>query len=308
MLTNGMKETNELEVILKEVNVKVSKAVLDYMYTAKMELPNAEEAVQYLACAERFQIEELEGVISDYIERELDTSNCSEILATVDGLNSTKLRAAAMKTIVDNFDEVLYKEGFTLLPFELFQEIIICDKLVRSELDVFVAVVRWFMRRITCGVPEEPKDGTAKGGNEVVARNVLSLFVRYAFVEPNFTESRPLLFGTGGLVDSGTYHDVEWSKLFDCVDINKLSYDHLRRVSGLCRELCKEARTISNIDMTHVWQFSEKTMEKLLQLENDVPDIPVALHERVPHGRNDVLFTFSHRFHEVRTLTSWTDR
>ncbi len=306
MLTNGMKETNEREVVLKEVNVKAWKAVLDYMYTAKMELPNAEDAVQYLACAERFQIEELEGVISDYIERELDTSNCSEILGTVDCLHSTKLRAAAMKTIVDNFDEVLYKEGFALLPFELFQEVISCDKLVvRSELDVFIAVVRWCMRRINCGVSEEPKDGTAKDANEVLARKVLSLFVEYEFVEPSLTKSRPLLFGFDGLVESNTNEHAELNVLFDCVDINKLSVDDLRRVSGLCRELCKEARTNFAIEMTHVSKFSERTVDKLVQLHNGVPNIPVALYERIPHGRNDVLFTFSHRFHNVQVLRGW---
>ncbi len=303
MLTNGMKETNERDVVLKEVNVKAWKIVLDYIYTAEMVVADAKEALQVLECVERFQIENLGGVISDYIERELDLTNCSEVLAVADGFNSTKLRAAAMKLIVKNFHQVLYKEGFTLLPFELLLEVINCEKLVvRSELDVFVAVIRWFMRKVTSEVSEEPKDGTVKRANEALARKVLSLFVEYGFVKPSLTESSPLLFRTNEIVESSFNEHFEVEELLDCVDINKLSVDDLRRVSGLSRKLCKEARTTGNIDMTSVWKFSEKTFDKLVELRNSNPNIPIALYDRIPHGRNDVLFTFSHRFHGVQAL------
>ncbi len=185
MLTNGMKETNEREVLLKEVNVKVWKIMLDYIYIAKMEVVDAMEAVQVLECVERFQIEDLQEVIYDHIERELNIINCSEILVMADCPNSTELRAEAMKFIVENFHGLFYEEGFSLLSFELRLEVINCDKLVvRSELDVFIAVVRWFLWRTTFEVPEEPEDETVKRPN-VVARKVLSLFVKYEFVKPN---------------------------------------------------------------------------------------------------------------------------
>ncbi len=307
MLTNGMKETNEREVVLKEVNVKEWKAVLDYIYTAKIELANAVEALQFLACAERFQIEELEGAISEYIVKELDTPNCSEILAGVDCLNSTKVRAAAMKTIVDNFYQVFYEDGFTLLPFELVLEIFRCEKLVvRSELDAFVAAARWFMSRITCEVSEEPKDGTSKGGNEALARKVLALFVEYEFVNQGLTESRPLLFGTKGFVESDSEEDFEFSELFDCVEINKLSIGDLQRAGRLCRVLCKESETNYDIELAPVQKFGEKVVEKLLELDNNIPNILVPLCKRIPHRSKDLMFLFSHRFQKVQDLFNST--
>ncbi len=262
--------------------------LLDYIYTGKMELTNATEAVHVLECVERFQIENLEEVITKYIEHKLTKSNAIEILDAVDFLNSAKLRAAAMKLIVENFYEVCYREEFTLLPFDLVLEVISSDDLViRSELDVFVAVVRWFMWRITCDVSDEPKEETVKRANEELARRVLSLFVDCEFVNPNLTERSPLLFGTGGLVESNINQRSELSELFSCVDISKLSTEKLRRVSGLCRKLFEEARTIGGIDMTHVWKFSEKTVDKLVQLHNHVPDRSLALYERVPHRRSE---------------------
>ncbi len=305
MLTNETMEANEGEVQLKEVSVTVWKVVLDYIYSAKIELPNAEEAVQVLECAERFQIEELAGVVSDYIERELDTSNCCQILAAVDCYHSKKLRDAAMKTIVGNFHEVRNEEGFSLLPFELVLEIIGCDKLVvRSELDVFVAVVLWFMRRVTSVVTEEPEDATAKGANEenFLARKVLSLFEEYEFVEPSLTQSNPLLFWTDGLEESNPIEHFKVGELLDCVVIHKLSMEDLRRVSGVCRKLCEEVHIIGNIEMKQICKFGETAIEKLVQLHNSIPNIPVPSYERVPHGRNDVLFTFSYRFHNVQDL------
>ncbi len=242
MLTNGMKETHQREVVLKEVNVKAWKTVLDYIYTAKMELTNPKEALQALECVERFQIENLNDVIADYVHQELDITNCCEILAMADCLNSTKLRAAAMKLIVENFHHGLYKEGFSLLSFELLLEVISCDKLVvNSELDVFVAVVRWFMWKLTYQVSKVTKDETEKGTNEALARKVHSLLAEYEFVEQNLTESSPLLFGVDGLVESNINEYCELGELLDSIDINKLSVDDLRRVSAVCRELCKEA-------------------------------------------------------------------
>ncbi len=177
-------------------------------------------------------------------------------------------------------------------------EVISCNELVvRSELDVFVAVVRWFMRRVTCGVREEPKDETAKETNEDLAIKVLSLFVEYEFVEPSLTENRPLLFEGDGSAELNTNECFELDELFACVDINKLSIGDLQRVGRLCRELCKETGTNYEIELVPVRKFGEKVVEKLLELDNDIPNISMELYARILHGRNDLLFTFSHRFH-----------
>ncbi len=212
-----------------------------------------------------------------------------------------------METIVDNFHEVRYEEGFSILPFDLVLEIISCDKLVvRSELDVFVAVVLWLMRRTTNKATEELEDATAEGANEVnlLARKVLSLFEEYEFVEPSGAQCNPLLFWTDGLVESNTNEHVKLGELLDWVDIDKLSMEDLRRVNGVCRKLCDEARTIGNMDMNNLCKFGEEAIENLVQLHNSVPNIPVPLYERVLHGRNDVLFTFSYRFYSVQDLMS----
>ncbi len=72
-----------------------------------------------------------------------------------------------MKRIVENVHQVLYDERFTLLPFELVLQIVSRVQLViRSELDVFVAVIRWLMWITTCEVSEVPAHGAVEGPNE----------------------------------------------------------------------------------------------------------------------------------------------
>ncbi len=84
-LPSGTNETYPLDVSLKGVSVKVWKAVLDYIYTDKIELPDVETAVKILKFAVQNQMVDPGNFISDCVTQELDTSNCTEILATADG-------------------------------------------------------------------------------------------------------------------------------------------------------------------------------------------------------------------------------
>ncbi len=86
------------------------------------------------------------------------------------------------------------------------------------------------------------------------------------------------------------------SELLDCVEVTKLSYGDLRRLAILCRELRKEA----GIELTSVRSFEATVVEELLNMDKDVPNIPMASYKRTPHGRKDVLFMFSHQFHNLR--------
>ena len=69
MLTIGMKETKASEIRLEEVNLKGWIMVLDYVYTGEVKIGDIDGALACLECANRFQFEELELLVSDYIEK-----------------------------------------------------------------------------------------------------------------------------------------------------------------------------------------------------------------------------------------------
>ncbi len=57
------------------------------------------------------------------------------------------------------------------------------------------------------------------------------------------------------------------------------------------------------MNLPHVREFGEKAVEKLTQSDLSEPSIPLALFDRVPHRRNDMLFTFSYRVYTAELST-----
>ena len=280
MLMNGMKETEAREIPLHEVHACAWRKVLGYMYSAQIDLVNVENALLYLECANRFQVEELEHVISSYIVQQLDIATCAEILVVVDRINFSSLREMALATIVRNFYKFYSRAEFVKLRVDLVLEILRCrDLVVRSEIDVFHAGVRWFL-------------GRKVGGNDSVVcvkimKQARELFQQIGVSVPDFEDTA---------VSSACGDECGYEDLFNCVDVDRLSDDDLRRVIRFCRNLCKQAKELHNVHLGHLQQLGERAMEKLLEFDNSVANVPILPCDRVPHGRDDQLFTFSARF------------
>ncbi len=286
MLTNGMKETSERDIVLKEVNVEAWKVVLDYMYTGRMNLLNVDKALQYLSCADWLQMEDLVDVISAFIERNLDRGNCYKILITTDRPSLTRLRAMAMKTIVEGFHRLWTFYAFLRLPFAVVVDILRCSELVvRSELDVFLAVIRWIVWSGNSAMSSATNTAIASKTCELIAEHT---GLHLSDVEVPETDARGA---------------VNYGELFECVDINKFTNADMQIVAVICRRLCQEAQMSHGMDLSHVREFGEKAVEKLILSDISKPSIPVALHKRVLHYRNDMVFTFSHRFDTLQMRT-----
>ena len=146
MLVNAMKETSGRDIVLKEVGVDAWKAVLNYMYTARMPLFGVEGALKNLKCADWLQMEELADAIAKFIEHECDGWNGYAILVAIDRTRFKRLREIAMKRIAQDFYGLWSTREFLNLPFHLVLKILRCDELViNSELEVFLAVIHWVL-------------------------------------------------------------------------------------------------------------------------------------------------------------------
>ena len=211
MLTSGVKATSPGNVILKEVDAGAWKAVLDYMYTGKMNLVDVDKALEYLKCADWLQMEELVQVISDFIERKLEGENCFQILLATNRLGLRTLREKVMKMIVDNFHDMWSSDYFICLPFDVVLEILQCDELVvRDELDIFLAVIRWLgwsgasamwvLEKRTCELIEEH-----------TGLHLLDVYIGNA----------------------DTCDELKFNALFECVDISKFTNVDLQIAGGV---------------------------------------------------------------------------
>ncbi len=146
LLTNGMKETEQKEIVSKDVNVDVWRVALNYMYTAKLRLDDVDEAMLYQECANRFGMKELEDVIISYIAGQLDENNISNVLTKAIRMNCIPLRRLAIETFAHKFYDEFFYSRFVKLPAHLALECLRSDQLVvRTELEVLTAALRWFM-------------------------------------------------------------------------------------------------------------------------------------------------------------------
>ncbi len=94
--------------------------------------------------------------------------------------------------------------------------------------------------------------------------------------------------------------EVNYGELFECVDINKFSNADLQVAAVICRKLCEEVCSSHKTYLPHVRGFGEKAVQKLVHADLSKPSIPVALRKRLPLHRNDMVFSFSYRFHTAQ--------
>ena len=94
--------------------------------------------------------------------------------------------------------------------------------------------------------------------------------------------------------------ELNCDELYKSVDFNKFSNAELQVVAMICRTVSKEARASHRMDLPHLRELGEKVFERLVQSDISKSSIPAALLKRVPHQRNEFLFTFLHRFFVMR--------
>ena len=286
MLTNGMKETTQREIQLEEVNADGWRMVLEYVYTARLEFDSIDSALRCLECANRFQCEDLEQVVSNYIGNKLDLENWYRILVVVDRINLTSLRDLTLNLVFANFYKLCFSVEISMLPLELIQEILNSDALVvRSELDVFKAVLRW---GVCSGVNDErPKL------NAIISSRADELLAQCTILPENNATSA-LESGNTGF----------YPELFDYVNTNYMSNNDLRRVVQFCRQLSMEADANHDVDLVQPRQLGEEALDKLAEMNNPIPNLPTLPYSRAPHERNNEIFTFSYEFSCEQTLIS----
>ncbi|XP_074515451.1 kelch-like protein 41a [Sebastes fasciatus] len=143
--TDG-KETDQMEVVLENLDPNVMEAIVCYMYSAEIDI-NDDNVQDILAAANRFQIPSVFTVCVNYLQKKLSKKNCLAIYRLALVLNSARLAMAARDHIADRFETVAKDEDFLeLAPPELFA-VIGADALnVEKEEVVFETLMRWIQK------------------------------------------------------------------------------------------------------------------------------------------------------------------
>lgn len=143
MFTGELAESRQTEVTIRDVDENAMELLLDFCYTSAIVVE--ESNVQTLlpaACL--LQLAEIQDVCCDFLQKQLDPSNCLGIRAFADTHACRDLLRKADKYTQQHFTAVMECEEFLLLPVNQLVDIISSEELnVLTEELVFNAVMAW---------------------------------------------------------------------------------------------------------------------------------------------------------------------
>ncbi|KRT79136.1 BTB And C-terminal Kelch domain containing protein [Oryctes borbonicus] len=189
MFTGSLRESEEFEITLGDVNGEVLQAVVNYCYTGTIEI--REDNVEILlATACLMQLRNVVEACSRFLAQQLHPSNCLGIAVFAEHQACTSLLQEANAYTSQHFMEVIRNQEFLQLSVEQMAILLSSDELnVSSEEHIFHALMSWIQHESQSRKPH-------------MAR-LLSL-VKLPLLEPSFLVDQ---------VENLINHDPECQKL-----------------------------------------------------------------------------------------------
>ncbi|XP_040282209.1 kelch repeat and BTB domain-containing protein 3 [Bufo bufo] len=143
MFEVNMKERDGGSVTISNLSTKAVKAFLDYAYTGKAEI--TEENVDMLFQMSSFlQVSLLAKACSDFLIKNIDISNCLQLLSLSDSYGSTRLFECALQFALRHFSLLTQSTDFLMLNVGVLEKCLQDDDLnVPDEEFVLLAVLAW---------------------------------------------------------------------------------------------------------------------------------------------------------------------
>ncbi|XP_047638429.1 kelch repeat and BTB domain-containing protein 12 [Phacochoerus africanus] len=143
MFTCGLLECTQREVILYDITAESVSVILNYMYSAALEISNAN--VQTVAMAAYFmQMEEVFQVCQKYMMDHMDASNCVGIYYFAKQIGAEDLADQSKKYLYQHFAEVSLHEEILEIEVHQFLMLIKSDDLnITREESILDLVLRW---------------------------------------------------------------------------------------------------------------------------------------------------------------------
>ncbi|XP_065814889.1 kelch-like protein 3 isoform X2 [Labrus bergylta] len=157
MFTGDMSESKAHQVEIREVDGQTLRKLVDYIYTAEIEV--TEDNVQVLLpAASLLQLMDVRQVCCEFLQSQLHPTNCLGIRAFADLHTCTQLLNQAHAYAEQHFTEVVQGEEFQGLSLQQVCGLIASDKLtVSTEQKVFEAMIAWIKHDKPARLEHMPK-------------------------------------------------------------------------------------------------------------------------------------------------------
>jgi hypothetical protein len=144
IFSNGMKESQENEIILEDLKPNILEILLKFIYFHdKIEL-NQSNAMDVFFASSFYGIEELKEISEQSLISYLDLDNIFDLFPISISLNSTKLQEKCLDLFGKNFKTLSTSPQFVLLDFEILKSILTLNLLNESEGFILNATILWY--------------------------------------------------------------------------------------------------------------------------------------------------------------------
>ncbi|GFS00748.1 BTB/POZ domain-containing protein 19-like [Elysia marginata] len=142
MFLDPNRESQEMCFDLADMTPPIFLAMLEYIYTNCI-LLNSHIAVDVLATALEYGLDDLRDLCVEFLIQNLKVSNACDVMQSAVTYNQNDLKEMAMVYIEDNTQEVLSSESFKDISEDALVTIIRSSKLKIDEIDLIKAVKVW---------------------------------------------------------------------------------------------------------------------------------------------------------------------
>lgn len=143
MFSNELQETRQNVVTINEVDAEALEALVDYAYTAKLEI-RVDNVENLLSSACLLQVDSVKDACCEFMKSQLHPSNCLGIRAFADAHGCEQLYEIANYYTKNNFADISKNQEFFLLDVKQLNEVLSSDDLnVIKEEEVFYAMLSW---------------------------------------------------------------------------------------------------------------------------------------------------------------------
>ncbi|XP_050053371.1 ring canal kelch homolog [Aphis gossypii] len=141
-------ESNIDHINIRELDSNILQLLINYIYTGEIIITKGYVKV-LLAAANLLQIDYVKNVCSEFLQIQLDASNCLSIKAFADLYDCMELSTSSQTYIKNRFLEVVnYDEFLSLTSVEVIKLISCNDIIVPLEEKVFECVIHWLKHEL----------------------------------------------------------------------------------------------------------------------------------------------------------------
>ena len=147
MFLSPMKERYQTEVEIQKFDGKIVRALIDFMYSGKINIHNA-NASQLIAAADFLQMDDVKQFCFEYLEDNLTVENCLEMVMFATQYNCSSALNTTYKLIADNFDQIVQSDNFKELSKAPLASLI--SKLISTKVppsSIYNSILSWMQQK-----------------------------------------------------------------------------------------------------------------------------------------------------------------